>query len=97
MPLSLPQYLYDVMDPDKDTVATRQLNRKQLLDTERKLLLQVERILVKANYYRVSPSLIPDTLLSHSQSQRLISPYSTLDHAHISGPTPSTERPVKRS
>lgn len=54
-----PQYLYDVMDPDKDTVATRQLNRKQLLDTERQLLLQVERILAKANYYQVSPSLIP--------------------------------------
>ena len=42
------------MDPDKDTVATRQLSRKQLLDTEHKLLLRVERLLDKANYFQVA-------------------------------------------
>lgn len=58
------------MDPDKDTVVTRQLNRKELLDTERQLLLQVERLLEKANYFQVSPTLIPDTA---DQSQSKIS------------------------
>ena len=48
------QHLYDVMDPDKDTVATRQVNRKELLDQERRLLLEVERLLDKANYFMVS-------------------------------------------
>ena len=48
------QYLYDAMDPDKDTVTTLQLNRKQLLDREHQLLLLVQRLLDKANYFQVS-------------------------------------------
>jgi hypothetical protein len=42
------------MDPDKDTLTTRQqLGRKELLDTEHQLLLLVERLLDKANYFQV--------------------------------------------
>ena len=48
------QNLYDAMDPDKDTLTTRQqLGRKELLDTEHQLLLLVERLLDKANYFQV--------------------------------------------
>ena len=47
------QSLYDAMDPDKDTLMTHQLGRKQLLDTEHRLLLHVERLLDKANYFQV--------------------------------------------
>jgi hypothetical protein len=49
----LSQNLYDAMDPDKDTLTTRQLGRKELLDTEHQLLLLVERLLDKANYFQV--------------------------------------------
>lgn len=47
------QHLYDAMDPDKDTVATRQLGKKELLDREYQLLGRVERLLDKANYFKV--------------------------------------------
>ena len=41
------------MDPDKDTVATRQLGKKELLDREYQLLGRVEKLLDKANYFKV--------------------------------------------
>lgn len=47
------QHLYDVMDPDKDTLATRQLGKKELLDREYQLLGRVEKLLDKANYFKV--------------------------------------------
>lgn len=55
------------MDPDKDTVTTQQLNRKQLLDAEHQLLLQVERLLDKANYFQVSHVTVsfPDSSLHY--------------------------------
>lgn len=94
----LSQYLYDVMDPDKDTVVTRQLNRKQLLDTERQLLLQVERLLEKANYFQVSPSLIPDIADQSHHTGPIPSPKISMLQYHLSsGPAPSVERFVKRS
>ena len=44
------------MDPDKDTVSSQpQLGRKELLRSEHQLLLLVERLLDKANYFQVSP------------------------------------------
>jgi hypothetical protein len=59
------KYLYDAMDPDKDTVATLQLNRKQLLDREHQLLLQVRRMLDKANYFQVPRSELRNILQDH--------------------------------
>ena len=41
------------MDPDKDTVVTRQLTRKELLGREDQLLQLVGRLLDKANYFMV--------------------------------------------
>ena len=54
------------MDPDKDTVATQQVNRKQLLDTEHRLLRLVDRLLEKANYYQVRGHIIIRTTFDWS-------------------------------
>ena len=41
------------MDPDKDTVHTRVLSRKQVLDDEYYLLKRVEKLLDKANFFEI--------------------------------------------
>ena len=47
------QSLYDGIDPDKDTLKTRVLSKKQVLDSEYHLLQKAEHLLDKANFTEI--------------------------------------------
>lgn len=57
------------MDPDKDTIQTRKVNTKELLDDEYWLLQKLETVLFKANYYKIQRSDILNLLQSHDVSE----------------------------
>ena len=53
------------MDPDKDTIQTREVPMKELLDNEYWFLQKLEMLLFKANYYKIQRSEIFKLLKSH--------------------------------
>lgn len=63
------QLLYDVMDPDKDTVQLNKVTTKQLLDDEYWFLQKLETLLCKANYYQIPRPEIIQLLQSHDVSE----------------------------
>lgn len=72
-PSSPPQALYDPLDPDRDTVPAHQLSRKELLDSERWLLLRTHHLLEKANFSHLSRSKLLSLLQEHDQDGLLVS------------------------
>lgn len=59
------QFLYDPLDPDKDTIRSKQLGKKDMLDTEYWLLRKVEKLLEKSNYFKIPPSQLQEMIREH--------------------------------
>lgn len=57
------------MDPDKDTIQTKKVSAKELLDDEYWLLQKLEMVLQKANFYKIQRSDILKLLQSHDVSE----------------------------
>lgn len=60
------QLLYDNLDPDKDTIRTQQVTRKELLDDEFWLFQQLQMLLYKANYFHIPHSEVAQLLHEHN-------------------------------
>ena len=91
--------LYDSLDPDKDTIKTEQLTKKELLDQEYWLLQKVDWLLDKANYFEVPKSQLAELLQDHdAQGLRVSvdpSAYETLQ-MWTRGKTTEKPSPVQR-
>ncbi len=59
------QLLYDSLDPDKDTIRSKQMQKKDMLDTEYWLLQKVEKLLDKSNYFKIPPSKLCEMIREH--------------------------------
>lgn len=91
--------LYDSLDPDKDTIKTKQLTKKELLNQEYWLLQKVDWLLDKANYFEVPKSQLVKLLQDHdAQGLRVSvdpSAYETL-RMWTRGKTTEKLSPVQR-
>ena len=91
--------LYDSLDPDKDTIKTKRLTKKELLDQEYWLLQKVDWLLEKANYFEVPESQLAELLQDHdAQGLRVSvdpSAYETL-RMWTRGKTTEKPSPVQR-
>ena len=63
------QFLYDKMDPDKDTIHTTEVSKKEFFDDEYWFLQKLEMLLDKANYYKIVKSDILKILRSHDVTE----------------------------
>ena len=63
------QFLYDIMDPDKDTIVTAEVSKKKLLDDEYWFLQKLEMLLHKANYYKIEKADVLKILQSHDVTE----------------------------
>ena len=59
------QLLYDPVDPDKDTIRTQQMTKKEMLDNEYWLLQRVEKLLDKSNFFKIPNSQLCYVLQEH--------------------------------
>ncbi|XP_067651664.1 transmembrane protein 143-like [Haliotis asinina] len=57
--------IFDPLNPDKDTIATREWTRRERLDNEFWLLQQMEDIMEKANFHELSSSTVSRALEEH--------------------------------
>lgn len=57
--------LYDHLDPDKDTIQTKQVTLKELLDKEYSLQKKLQMLLYKANYFKIPRPLMIKLLREH--------------------------------
>ena len=91
--------LYDSLDPDKDTIKTKQLTKKELLDQEYWLLQKVDWLLEKANYFEVPESRLAELLQDHDAQGLKVSvdpsAYETL-RMWTRGKTMEKPSPVQR-
>ena len=98
-PPPVPQHLYDSLDPDKDTIRTKQPTKKELLNNEYWLLQKVEKLLEKANYFKVPQHQLAGLLQDHdTQGLRVsVNPsvYETL-HIWTRGKTSEKQSPLQR-
>ncbi len=62
---SLPQLLYDPLDPDKDTIRSKQMPKKDMLDTEYWLIRKIEKLLDKSNYFKIPSSQLREMIREH--------------------------------
>ena len=68
------------MDPDRDTIKTKQLSRQELLDTEYWLLQRVGRLLEKANYFEIQKPRLHDLLRNHSTAEGVVVSVNPADY-----------------
>ena len=58
--------MFDPLNPDKDTLASKQWNRKDRMDTEFWLMQKLSHVMHKANFHELSQSTITEALADHS-------------------------------
>ena len=66
------QALFDPINPDKDTIATRELNRREKLDNEFWLLQKLEAIMEKANFKMLPKEEVKKSLEEHKARNGVI-------------------------
>lgn len=66
------QVLFDPINPDKDTIATRELNRREKLDNEFWLLQKLEAIMEKANFRMLPKDEVKRSLEEHKARNGVI-------------------------
>ena len=59
------QAFFDPINPDKDTMATRQVTRKERLDCEFALLQKLAHVLMKANFRELSRESVEGAMKEH--------------------------------
>lgn len=74
------KHLYENLDPDRDTIKTKQLSRQELLDAEYWLLQRVSRLLEKANYFEIQKPRLHDLLKTHSTSEGVVVSVNPADY-----------------
>ncbi|KAL5467607.1 hypothetical protein EMCRGX_G031864 [Ephydatia muelleri] len=74
------KHLYENLDPDRETIKTKQLSRQELLDAEYWLLQRVGRLLEKANYSEIQKPRLHDLLKTHSTSEGVIVSVNPADY-----------------
>ncbi len=70
--LSCFQSLFDPINPDKDTIATRELNVREMLDNEFWLLQKLEAIMEKANFRMLPKEEVKTSLEEHKARNGVI-------------------------
>ena len=60
------QSLFDPINPDKDTIVTRQFNRKDRMDNEFFFIGKLANVMKKANFTELEPSTIDRVLKEHT-------------------------------
>ena len=74
------QHLYENLNPDRDTIKTKQLSRQELLDAEYWLLQRVGKLLEKANYFEIQKPHLHDLLKTHSTTEGVIVSVNPADY-----------------
>ena len=72
------QSLFDPINPDKDTIATRELNRREKLDNEFWLLQKLEAIMEKANFRLLPTEEVKKSLEEHKARNGVIVSFSVI-------------------
>ena len=68
------QSLFEPIDPDKDTITTRQWNRRERLDSEFWLLQKLGQVMDKANFHKIPVDVVKAELKEkHSQEGLMVS------------------------
>lgn len=67
------QLLFDPINPDKDTIESRQYNRRDRLDQEFWLLQKLATIMEKANFHELPKAIVEKTLREHNVGGVLVS------------------------
>ena len=57
--------MFDPINPDKDTISTRQWSRRERLDNEFWLLQSLEDVMQKANFHELSRPTVLGALEEH--------------------------------
>ena len=66
------QTLFDPINPDKDTVSTRQYNRRERLDNEFWLLQKLAGVMEKANFHELPKATVHSALSEHSTREKVV-------------------------
>ena len=66
------QTLFDPLNPDKETITSRQWNRRERLDNEFWLIQKLGGIMEKANFYAIPKTTVTKALAEHSTAEGLI-------------------------
>ena len=69
---SLLQALFDPINPDKETLATRNLTRKERLDNEFWLLNGLASIMHKANFHELNRETIDKAMREHQAHEGVL-------------------------
>lgn len=62
------KYLFDPINPDKDTMETRQWNPRERQDNEFWLIQRLEDIMEKANFHELPQPLVDKAMQEHTVS-----------------------------
>ena len=66
------QSLFDPINPDKDTIKTRQWNRRERLDNEFWLMQKLAMVMERANFHEVPRSVIDQAMAEHVSSKEKV-------------------------
>lgn len=66
------QNLFDPINPDKDTIATRQWNRRERLDNEFWLMQNLSHVMEKANFHELNKAVIERALKEHQSTEGVL-------------------------
>ena len=66
------QTLFDPINPDKDTVATRQYNRRERLDNEFWLVQKLAGVMERANFHELPKATVHRALSEHNTRERVM-------------------------
>ncbi|XP_064641773.1 transmembrane protein 143-like isoform X2 [Lineus longissimus] len=64
--------LFDPINPDKDTIATRQWNQKERLDNEFWLLQKLGDVLVRANFHELPKAVVEKAISEHCAGEGIM-------------------------
>lgn len=63
------QQLFDAINPDKDTVTSRKVPKREMKDSEFWLLQKLAALMERANFYKLSESVVNKALDEHEAGE----------------------------
>ena len=66
------QEFFDPVNPDKDTMSTRQVTRKERLDSEFELLQKLAHVMMKANFRELSRDVVDEAMKEHKVREGVV-------------------------